>query len=80
MVRNFKDSDEGMEVYTADGDMVGVIESASGSTAHVKPDSGLSRSIRRRLGWTEEGEDTYRLRKANVENIDSDGIHLKEEF
>lgn len=80
MVRNFKSSDEDMEVYSADGDMVGTVERASGSTAHIKPASGLSRSMRRRLGWTEEGEDTYRLRKDHVQSIDDDGIHLKKDF
>lgn len=77
MARNFKSSDEGMDVFTADGDHVGTVERASGATAHIKPHSGLSRSMRRRLGWTEEGEDTYRLKKDHVKSIDEDGIHLK---
>lgn len=77
MVRDFESSDEGMEVFTADGDMVGTVDSASGSTAHIRPAEGISRSIRRRLGWTEEGEETYRLRKSEVKNIDDEGIHLK---
>lgn len=80
MARNFRSSDEGMDVYTADGDMVGTVERASGSTAHIKPTSGLSQSIRRRLGWTEEGEDTYRLKRDHVEEINDDGIHLKSDF
>lgn len=77
MVRNFKSSDEGMEVYTADGDMVGTIEEASGSTAHIKPASDLSRSVRRRLGWTEEDHDTYELKTSRVETMDDEGIHLR---
>ncbi|MBX0296253.1 hypothetical protein [Haloarcula nitratireducens] len=80
MVRNFRSEDEGKHVMTADGDMVGTIERASGGTAHVKPDSGLSGSIRRKLGWTDESEETYSLEKANVDKINDDGIHLKSNF
>lgn len=77
MARNFESKDEGKRVVTADGDMVGMIERASGSSAHVKPDSGLPQSIRRRLGWTEEGEDTYRLQHSKVDRITQDEVHLK---
>jgi hypothetical protein len=64
-------------VVTADGDMVGRVEEASGSSAHIKADEDLSRSIRRRLGWTEEGEETYRLQKSNVDRITDDEVRLK---
>lgn len=77
MVRNFRSEDEGKSVMTADGDMVGRVEKTSGSTAHIKAEGGLSQSIRRRLGWTEEGEETYELQKANVEEITDDEIRLK---
>lgn len=78
MARNFKSSDEGKEVVTADGDIVGTIERVSGSTAHVRPDDDLSQSIRRRLGWTEEGEEMYRLESSKVEEFAGDQVHLME--
>lgn len=77
MVRDFKSSDEGMTVMTADGDEVGMVERVAGSRAHIKPSASLDRSTRRRLGWTEEGEETYQLQKSKVQKIDDDGIHLK---
>lgn len=80
MVRNFRSEDEGKHVRTSDGDMVGTIDSASGSRAHVRPDEDLSRSTRRRLGWTEEGEETYEIRTSHVEQISDDEVHLKEDF
>jgi hypothetical protein len=46
----FEKKHEGMKVMTSDGDEVGRIESIRGDTAHVKPETGLSESIRRRLG------------------------------
>ncbi len=77
MARNFQSEDEGKSVVTADGDMVGTVDSVSGSTAHIKPDENLSQSIRRRLGWSEEGEDSYELRHSKVDSITSDEIQLK---
>lgn len=77
MVRNFRDEDEGKRVVTADGDEIGTIEQVSGSMAHVKPASNLSQSVRRRLGWAEEGEDTYELQTSKVDNIASNEIKLK---
>jgi len=62
---------------TADGDMVGTVESISGNNAHVKPDAGLSKRTRERLGWTEEGEETYRLKHSSVDKIAGGEIHLK---
>ncbi|GAA0202958.1 hypothetical protein ACFFOL_17220 [Halobaculum roseum] len=77
MVRNFRAEDEGKRVITADGDEIGTIEKTSGSMAHVKPTSNLSQSVRRRLGWAEEGEDTYELRTSKVDDIGSNEIKLK---
>lgn len=79
MVRNFSSKDEGKRVVTSDGDMVGTVESASGSTAHVQIDDDLAQNTRRRLGWTEEGEETYQLRKSKVDRID-DEIRLKKDL
>lgn len=78
MVRNFESDDAGKRVVTADGDIVGTVDRASGSTAHVRADADLSRSIRRRLGWTEEGEETYRLQKSKVDRITDDEVRLKQ--
>jgi hypothetical protein len=76
MPRDFESSDEGKQVMTADGDVVGTIDRVSGNRAHVKPDEGLSRGLRRKLGWSGEAE-TYELRKNRVATIDDDGIHLE---
>ncbi|MFC6784676.1 hypothetical protein ACFQFH_02015 [Halobaculum halobium] len=77
MTRNFRAEDEGKRVVTADGDEIGTIDQTSGSMAHVKPSMGLSQSVRRRLGWAEEGEETYELRTSRVDDIGSDEVRLK---
>lgn len=77
MTRNFKPEDEGKRVVTANGDEVGIIEQASGAMAQVKPTPSLSQSVRRRLGWAEDGEDTYELRTTRVDDI-SDVVTLKQ--
>jgi hypothetical protein len=77
MARAFEDADEGKKVMTADGDMVGTVEEIHGDRAHVKPDAGLSRGTRRKLGWTQQGEDVYPLKHSSVDAISGDEIHLK---
>ena len=77
MTRDFRSEDEGKRLVTADGDAIGTIERASGSMAHVKPEGDMSQSVRRRLGWAEDGDDTYELQTSNVDRIDSDEVRLK---
>ena len=77
MVREFRTSDEGKTVVTADGDEVGTIEKIEGDMAHVKPKGSLSRSIRRRLGWAED-EDMYEVEHAKVQQISGNEVHLKD--
>ncbi len=77
MARNFRSDDKGKNVVTADDETVGRVEEASGMTAQIETEGGLSQSIRRRLGWTEEEEETYELDKSNVEEITDDEIKLK---
>ncbi|MFW5937986.1 MAG: hypothetical protein ACOCSN_03500 [Halanaeroarchaeum sp.] len=78
MVREFRNSDEGKTVVTADGDEVGKIERIQGDMAHVRPEESLSRSIRRRLGWAEDDQDVYEIDHSSVERIADDEVHLKE--
>jgi len=77
MARDFTNADEGKHVMTADGDMVGTIEQVSGGMAHVSPDASLDRSIRQKLGWSEEGEATYELRSDHVDQFSGNEVHLK---
>lgn len=76
MVRNFTSEDEGKNVMTADGENVGKITKTSGSVAHVSTDTGLSGSIRRRLGWGDD-EDEYELMTSKVESVTDDEVRLK---
>lgn len=80
MVREFKSDDEGKRVMTADGDVVGTVEEASENTARVRPAENLSRSIRRRLGWSEEDEESFELDHSKVEQISGDEIRLKRDL
>jgi hypothetical protein len=76
MVRNFDASDKGKRIVTADGDEVGMVSRVEETRLHVTPAGNLSRSVRRRLGWS-EGDDDYVLQKSKVESIAGDEIHLK---
>lgn len=77
MVRDFQSSDEGTTVRTQDGDEVGTIEKVEDKMAHVTPDTGLTESIRNRLGWTSEDQDTYELNHSDVDQISDDEVRLK---
>jgi sporulation protein YlmC with PRC-barrel domain len=78
MVRNFNSEDEGKPVMTNDGETIGTVEKTTGTELHVKPEGGLSQSIRRRLGWAEKDADTYSIEKSSVKEISDDGIRLNE--
>lgn len=79
MARDFRSSDEGKRVMTHDGKHVGTITQTSGSKAHVEMETGLSQSIRRRLGWAEDA-DTYELDSSSVDKISGDEIHLRSDL
>lgn len=78
MVRNFTSEDKGKPVMTKDGKTVGTVAEATGTELHVEPDTGLSQSIRRRLGWAEQDQDTFSIQQSNVARITDDEIRLKE--
>lgn len=78
MAREFESSDEGKTVRTQDGDEVGQIQSVEGGMARVKPESGLTESIRNRLGWTSEDEDEYELDQSKVGDITDDEVRLQD--
>jgi len=78
MVRQFRSSDKGKTVLSKNGDEIGTVERVSGNKAHVKPASNLSRSVRQRLGWTDEDEEMYELMHSHVSQISNDEIHLKD--
>lgn len=62
---------------TKDGETVGTVSKASEMELHVEPQTGLSKSIRRRLGWAEQDQDTFSVSQSNVERITDDEIRLK---
>lgn len=67
-----------MKVHTADGKKVGTIETVEGNVARVKPETGISESIRKRLGWSSRDQDAYELRHSKVAKFDDDAVHLKD--
>lgn len=80
MPRDFRSEDERKRVVTADGDTVGTVERTESGRAQITPDQGLSQSVRRRLGWSEEDEDMYELQSSKVEEITDDEIRLKRDL
>lgn len=77
MVRDFQSSDEGSTVRTQDGEEVGTIEKVEGKMARVTPDTGLTESIRNRLGWDSDDQDEYELDQSQVDRMSDDEVRLK---
>lgn len=77
MTRNFRTEDEGKRVVSADGETIGTCRSCRGDTAHVEPDASLERTLRQRLGWSNEGRETYPLKNTLVDRISDDEIRLR---
>jgi sporulation protein YlmC with PRC-barrel domain len=77
MARNFRNSDKGKQVMTADGEMVGTVEDIEGEQAHIRPQANLSESVRDTLGWTDEGEDLYPIDNSSVASFSGNEIHLR---
>lgn len=80
MARNFKPEDEGKRVLTADGQRIGEIDRVSGTDAYVRPDQSVDKSMRRRLGWVEEGLATYKLNNSDVARFTDQEIHLADDL
>lgn len=78
MARAFRDSDEGMEVVTSDGDSIGTVADVRGDMAYVKPESGLGESIRQRLGWGDDTDEVYELSQDRVQSFSGNKIHLRD--
>lgn len=71
------EADEGKYVKNTRGDEVGLVVAVEHGTAHVKPDPGLTDSIRSKLGWGESNEeDTYELDQTQIESVTDDEIRL----
>jgi hypothetical protein len=77
MSRKFRTADEGMTVMSADGDVIGTVEKVKGDRAHIRPDGSLATSIRQKLGWEREGQETYELHSTSVDEFTDDSIRLK---
>lgn len=77
MARPLRSSDEGKEVVSSDGDRIGRIERVEGDEAHVKPESGLTDSIRNRLGMGDDDETMYVLNHSEIATIGDDEVHLQ---
>lgn len=66
-----------MEVVTSDGDKIGTVADVRGDTAYVTPETGLGESIRQRLGWGDDADQTYELSQDRVQSFSGNKIHLR---
>lgn len=70
-------NDEGKRVINAKGKRIGTVSEVRNGTAYVDPDSGITESIRSRLGWGNADDDEYPLEARRVKKVTDDAIHLR---
>lgn len=77
MCAQFTDDDVGKSVVNANGDEVGIVSDIEHGTAHVKPDAGITDTIKAKLGWQGTDEETFPLQEAAVASVSGDEIRLE---
>lgn len=80
MCAAFSDDDVGKTVVNVSGEEVGMVTAIEHGTARVKPDPGLTDSIKATLGWEGSTEDTYPLQEEAVQQVTRNEIRLSGEL
>jgi len=68
--------DEGKTVVDQDGNTVGRVVSVDDGRAHVDPDPNVTDTIKSKLGWGDESQDTYALGADSIATVTDDEIRL----
>ncbi|WP_254862890.1 PRC-barrel domain containing protein [Halovivax gelatinilyticus] len=76
MCASFSDDDVGKTVVNASGEEVGLVSAVEHDTLRVKPDPGITDSIKAALGWEGTSENTYPLQEESIDRITDDEIRL----
>lgn len=80
MCAAFGDDDVGKAVVNASGEEVGMVTAVEHGTARVKPDPGVTDSIKAALGWEGTSDETYPLQEESVNRVTGDEIRLSGEL
>jgi len=71
------DDDEGKRVVNANGEEIGVVQNVSSGTAHVDLSPGITDTIKSKLGWGDQDEETP-LDEDKVETITDDEVRVQQ--
>lgn len=75
--RRFDSSDEGKQVLTADGDVLGMVERVELGTAYVKPNPGLLKGSGSVIIGPWNPSEPLRLDDRHVETVQDEAVVLK---
>ncbi|WP_132059905.1 PRC-barrel domain containing protein [Halorussus amylolyticus] len=70
--------DEGKRVVGSEGEMLGTVDKVDHGIAHVEPDAGDYKSVKRYLNW-EDSADDYTFQESAIERRTGDEIVLRAE-
>jgi hypothetical protein len=77
MSPQFSDDDTGKRVVNAAGEEIGIVADVEHGTAHVEPDPGITDTIKAKLGWGGDSDETYPLQEEAIGRVTDDAIHLE---
>ncbi|KDE59475.1 hypothetical protein EL22_21735 [Halostagnicola sp. A56] len=77
MCAQFTDDDVGKSVVNENGDEVGIVADVEHGTAHVKPDAGITDTIKAKLGWQDTDEEMFPLQEEAVARVSDDEVRLE---
>jgi len=78
MSAHFTDDDEGKRVVNANGEEIGVVQNVSSGTVHVDLSPGITDTIKSKLGWGDQDEESYPLDEDKVETITDDEVRVQQ--
>lgn len=77
MAPNLTESDEGKRVVSEDGEEVGRIVEVEDGTAHVDPDANLEKTLKSKIGMTDEDEGSFTFDASSVSDVTDDEVRLQ---
>lgn len=76
MTTRLDKSDVGKRVVNEHGDDMGVLVGIRDGTGYVDPDTGLTETIKTKLGWDSIDDEDYPIPEESIETITDDEIRL----
>lgn len=79
MDETLTEADEGKRVVGSEGEVLGTVQKVDQGVAHVEPDAGDYKTVKRYLNWGGSETDDYTFQETAIESVTDDEIVLQDE-